>query len=179
MNTTAAALQAHVTTATIRTWARRGIVAATKTAGRWFIDAASLAHRIAIAAMRTRKATVTQPATPDVPWDDTHPDRALLNRAVKIGVPVSRIIEISSRSELESGRGLRRREEGAIRMEIEERRAHLATPRQVDYILDLLAYRDYEGDTTGFYEGPTEREEIELLTRSEASTYIDSLKGNY
>jgi hypothetical protein len=56
MNTTAAALQAHVTAATIRAWARRGVIAATKTAGRWIIDTASLAHRIAIAAMRTRKA---------------------------------------------------------------------------------------------------------------------------
>jgi hypothetical protein len=59
MNTTAAALQAHVTTATIRAWARRGVIAATKTAGRWIINAASLTHRIAIAAMRTRKATVS------------------------------------------------------------------------------------------------------------------------
>jgi hypothetical protein len=55
MNTTAAALEAQVTTATIRAWARRGVIAATKTAGRWVINAASLAHRIAIAAMRTKK----------------------------------------------------------------------------------------------------------------------------
>lgn len=59
MNTTTAALQAHVTVATIRTWCRRGAVAATKTAGRWIIDTASLTHRITIGAMRTRKqATV-------------------------------------------------------------------------------------------------------------------------
>lgn len=59
MNTTAAALQANVTTATIRTWCRRGAVAAVKTAGRWIIDNVSLAHRIAIAAMRSsaRKET--------------------------------------------------------------------------------------------------------------------------
>lgn len=57
MNTTAAATEAHVTTATIRTWARRGVIAATKTAGRWVIDATSLAHRIAIGARRqARKA---------------------------------------------------------------------------------------------------------------------------
>lgn len=56
MNTTAAALQAHVTTATIRTWARRGVVAATKRAGRWIVNAASLTRRIAIGAMRARKA---------------------------------------------------------------------------------------------------------------------------
>lgn len=64
MNTTTAANQAHVTVATIRTWCRRGVITATKTAGRWIIDTASLAHRIAIGAMRARKATpVTITAT--------------------------------------------------------------------------------------------------------------------
>ncbi|MGW4603700.1 hypothetical protein ACWENS_10565 [Streptomyces sp. NPDC004532] len=56
MNTTAAAVQADVTVATIRTWCRNGAVAAAKTAGRWIIDTASLAARIAIGAMRARKA---------------------------------------------------------------------------------------------------------------------------
>lgn len=59
MNTTAAAIQAGVTTDTIRTWCRRGAVAAVKAAGRWIIDTASLARRIAIGAMRrpARKET--------------------------------------------------------------------------------------------------------------------------
>ena len=57
ITTAAAASEAHVTVATIRTWCRRGVVAAVKSAGRWLIEAASLAHRIAIGAMRTRKAT--------------------------------------------------------------------------------------------------------------------------
>ncbi|OII60594.1 hypothetical protein BJP40_09545 [Streptomyces sp. CC53] len=62
MNTTAAATQAGVTIATIRTWCRRGAVAATKAAGRWIINAASLARRIEIGARR-----VPQPAdTPDL-----------------------------------------------------------------------------------------------------------------
>ncbi|HET6633719.1 MAG TPA: helix-turn-helix domain-containing protein [Streptomyces sp.] len=52
MDTSAAATQAHVTAATIRTWCRAGVIAATKTAGRWIIDAASLAARIAIGAMK-------------------------------------------------------------------------------------------------------------------------------
>lgn len=56
MNTTSAALQANVTTDTIRTWCRRGVITATKQAGRWIVDTASLAARIAIGAMRTRKA---------------------------------------------------------------------------------------------------------------------------
>ncbi|MFD5940240.1 hypothetical protein [Streptomyces griseus] len=52
MNTTTAAAAAKVTVATIRDWARRGVIAATKTAGRWIIDTASLARRIAIGAMK-------------------------------------------------------------------------------------------------------------------------------
>ncbi|MEU9761731.1 hypothetical protein AB0D98_18695 [Streptomyces sp. NPDC047987] len=52
MNTTAAAAQANVTVDTIRTWCRRGVITATKTAGRWVIDAASLAHRIVIGKMK-------------------------------------------------------------------------------------------------------------------------------
>lgn len=52
MNTTAAAAQANVTIDTIRTWCRRGVVAAIKQAGRWVIDTASLAARIAIGKMK-------------------------------------------------------------------------------------------------------------------------------
>lgn len=55
MNTTAAAIEARVTVATIRTWCRRGAVAAIKQAGRWIIDATSLARRITIGATRRRK----------------------------------------------------------------------------------------------------------------------------
>jgi hypothetical protein len=59
MNTTAAALEAQVTVATIRTWCRRGVIAAAKQAGRWVIDTASLAARIAISAWKrpARKET--------------------------------------------------------------------------------------------------------------------------
>lgn len=52
MNTTAAATQANVTVATIRTWCRVGAVAAVKQAGRWIIDPTSLARRIEIGARR-------------------------------------------------------------------------------------------------------------------------------
>ncbi|MEV8523107.1 hypothetical protein AB0451_02965 [Streptomyces sp. NPDC052000] len=54
MDTTAAALEAHVTADTIRTWCRIGAVDAVKTAGRWVIDTASLAHRIAIGLRKAR-----------------------------------------------------------------------------------------------------------------------------
>jgi hypothetical protein len=48
MDTTAAAAKAGVTVATIRTWCRRGAVAATKTGGKWTIDETSLTRRIAL-----------------------------------------------------------------------------------------------------------------------------------
>ncbi|CAL9368986.1 hypothetical protein [Streptomyces sp. enrichment culture] len=57
MNTTTAATQAGVTVATIRTWCRNGVVAAVKAAGRWAIDAASLARRIEIGARRMTQPT--------------------------------------------------------------------------------------------------------------------------
>lgn len=62
MNTTTAALEAHVTVDTIRTWCRIGAVAAVKQAGRWIIDTASLAARITIGAMKAPK----KPARPVV-----------------------------------------------------------------------------------------------------------------
>ena len=55
--TTAAAQLANVTTETIRAWARMGAIRATKAAGRWVIEAASLTKRIAMGIRRTRKAT--------------------------------------------------------------------------------------------------------------------------
>lgn len=56
MNTTAAAIEANVTAATIRTWCRNGVITATKAAGKWVIDQVSLAARIAIGQLKTRKA---------------------------------------------------------------------------------------------------------------------------
>lgn len=56
----------------------------------------------------------------------------------------------------------------------------LATPRQVEYILQLLQRREINGDGDGFVVGgPTTRAQVELLSRTQASTYIDSLTGNY
>ncbi|MEW2070048.1 helix-turn-helix domain-containing protein [Streptomyces sp. NPDC007346] len=84
MNTTAAALQANVTVATIRTWARNGVIAATKIAGRWVINSVSLARRITIGNRHTRKqapvalnlnATYTY-ATPGF----THPTETITTR---------------------------------------------------------------------------------------------------
>lgn len=55
MDTTTAAAQAGVTVDTIRHWCRLGAVAATKTAGRWIISAASLARRIALGTRHTQQ----------------------------------------------------------------------------------------------------------------------------
>lgn len=57
MDTTTAAHTAGVTRDTIRTWCRTGAVAATKTAGRWVINPASLARRISLNIRRTKKET--------------------------------------------------------------------------------------------------------------------------
>ncbi|MCG6493455.1 hypothetical protein [Kitasatospora sp. A2-31] len=59
---TNAATQAGVTVATIRTWCRTGAVAAVKKAGRWAIDAASLAYRIKLPTLlRKRRPVVFTP----------------------------------------------------------------------------------------------------------------------
>ncbi|MFG2617784.1 hypothetical protein ACGFXC_09145 [Streptomyces sp. NPDC048507] len=85
MDTTTAAAQAKVTVSTVRAWARRSIVAATKTSGRWIIDAASLAHRIAIGAMKTRKSTPVRVTTETMVaiggrrWQKNGMDRVYIN----------------------------------------------------------------------------------------------------
>ncbi|MFK8851177.1 hypothetical protein [Streptomyces sp. Ac-502] len=87
MNTTAAALEARVTVATVRTWCRLGAVAAVKQAGRWVIDAASLAHRIALGALKrpARKTAAvvysveTMTAIGGRRWQRGDKDRVYLN----------------------------------------------------------------------------------------------------
>lgn len=59
MDTAVAAQIAKVATATIRTWARYGAVAAVKISGRWDIDPDSLAHRVALAAKTRAPKPVT------------------------------------------------------------------------------------------------------------------------
>lgn len=56
ITTAEAATTAGVTAATVRTWCRRNVIGAVKAGGRWAIDAASLAHRIALGALRTKPA---------------------------------------------------------------------------------------------------------------------------
>jgi hypothetical protein len=85
MNTTLAAAQANVSVDTIRTWCRRGVITAIKQAGRWIIDTASLAHRIAIGKMKrpARKPVVftveTMTAIGGRRWQKAGKDRVYLN----------------------------------------------------------------------------------------------------
>lgn len=86
MNTTAAAIEASVTVETVRAWCRKGVVAAVKQAGKWTIDAASLAARIAIGQLKTRKAPrpvvysiETMTAIGGSRWTKAGKDRVYLN----------------------------------------------------------------------------------------------------
>lgn len=60
-----------------------------------------------------------------------------------------------------------------------ERPADAATGRQVDYIMSLLVKRARSGDRGGFMLGPTTREGVAQMTRTDASAYIDSLRETY
>jgi hypothetical protein len=98
MDTTAAAAEAQVTVDTVRTWCRIGAVAALKQAGRWVIDTASLARRIAIGARRVaRKAKKavfsvdTMTAIGGNRWQKNGMDRVYLNDWADLaGLEVSR-----------------------------------------------------------------------------------------
>ncbi|MGW5353386.1 hypothetical protein ACWERV_23105 [Streptomyces sp. NPDC004031] len=86
LDTHTAAAQARVTADTVRTWCRRGVVTATKHAGRWAIDAASLAHRLAIGALKTARRTrpvvftvETMTAIGGRRWQKNGMDRVYLN----------------------------------------------------------------------------------------------------
>jgi len=57
------------------------------------------------------------------------------------------------------------------------RLADHATPRQVDYILSLIARGAHEEG--GYYDGPTTRTGIQQMTKASASAYIDSLTSRY
>lgn len=95
MDTTTAANQAGVTTATIRTWCRIGAVAAAKVAGRWVIEAASLARRIALGVRKTtKKAAVlsveTMTAIGGSRWQRGDKDRVYINNWAELaGLDVS------------------------------------------------------------------------------------------
>ena len=57
--------------------------------------------------------------------------------------------------------------------------AELATERQVDFIMKLLALCGVSGEADGFVSGPTTREAVAKLSKAQASAYITSMKGGY
>lgn len=263
MNTTTAADTAKVTVATIRDWARRGIIAATKVAGRWVIDTNSLTRRIAIGARRTtvtqqpkyrveetittrynkeitvyrvvftgegqewrtrntefsdqataelhreffedtptcyRIERVTQGQQPQwlltgSPTGDPTPLRKFLQ--IEAGNPRQATTLVAWATEHAAGTAQRIQDkaeqdviadaETAVRTARQEQLAairnakgDLATPRQVDFVLRLLAEREWSGEGGGFVVGgPTTAAGVEELTKAEASRYITSLKGEY
>lgn len=269
MNTTAAAAQAGVTVPTVRHWCRHGAVTAIKQAGRWIIEATSLAYRISIG-RKTRMSDTPQyevkegvsrygsanysvvrtDGTKDwrtaaysnrehaefhaeflnrAPADshikrDHYPQRSIragrafwlitggrsgdpsrLRHTWDDGVevkgdwpegtrPVDVLISLATRhAEGADARIAKHAEklavaaaEEAVRevreTQLAEARAakgELATPRQVEYIIQLLEARKLSGEGGGFYSGPTNRADIELMSKGEASLYITSLKGDY
>lgn len=116
MNTTTAAAQANVTTATIRTWCRIGAVAAVKQAGRWIIDTASLAARIAIGKMKHPAKKIifsieTMTAIGGNRWQKNGMDRVYLNNwAAFAGIEVSRYGTGNIASALYQGLGVSNRQ---------------------------------------------------------------------
>lgn len=272
MNTTAAALEARVTVATIRAWCRAGVVAAVKRAGRWIIEAASLARRITIgqrkATMTTQpkyrieqgtetaygqeRATFTIVRTDGTPagyqgdhrisgatyntletaeayaafYENTPDDYRITRRlhparSMKSG-PYWRleggmegdshplcfdqdsdrltrdlvdmfIAMVKTHAESAPARIAAAAEKAAVaaaeaavrearEQQLEDARRQkgaLATPKQIDYILQLLEQRERTGEGGGFFTGPTDRAGLETLSRREASTYITSLKVDY
>lgn len=192
--TAVAAAQAEVTVAAIRAWCRIGAVTAIKQAGRWIIDTASLAHRVAIGALRARKAKPMTDAAEQYPWDSDHDEAANFARLVDAGITPQQIVAALGADA--QGMGRYRRLSGRSRRWIDaqladidaaaERAAeraqvtqNLATERQIDYILNLLDRRRRDGEGGGFFNGPTDYAGIAKLSRTEASAYIDSLTGSY
>lgn len=275
MNTSEAAAEARVTLTTIRAWARRGVIAARKTAGRWDIDADSLAHRIAIGRRTSRmteqpmyrvdEVQVVQYGKERTAWrivrtdgtpagygrDSDHriahadffkpetaefyakfyentpsgyylelkPPRAnamfstsqwivtgshgedpdtlkmYLDADRDGAIPIidiligwvtrhaegaaQRIADKAERDAVAAAEAVVREARESHLAAIRRQKGELATPRQVEFILQLLAARERSGEGGGFFNGPTDRVGIEELSKGEASLYIDSLKGDY
>ncbi|MGK5531555.1 hypothetical protein [Streptomyces sp. URMC 129] len=102
-----------------------------------------------------------------IDWANTHAKGAPARIAAKAEKDAAAEAEAAAREAREAQLAARRA------------RGELATPRQVHYILQLLAYRQRTGDGGGFYNGPTSRAEIEEMSKAEASLYITSLTGDY
>lgn len=90
-----------------------------------------------------------------------------------------RIAKKAEKDAIEAAESAVREAREAQLAEVRQAKGELATPRQVEYILQLLAARERSGEGGGFFSGPTDRAGVETLSKGEASTYITSLKGDY
>ncbi|NJQ04309.1 helix-turn-helix domain-containing protein [Streptomyces lonarensis] len=171
--TAEAAEWARVSPSTVAAWCRAGVVAATKVGGRWVIEYSSLLRRIVIGdrARFRREAKVRGHRH----WNSDHPYCQEFDQAVADGAPVAEVAKYAEHDTLNRG------QEHSLARLASEWRAHLglATDRQIDYILKILAWRERHGESDGFMHGPTDRAGIARLTKQAASTYITSLTGSY
>ncbi|MGI5122797.1 helix-turn-helix domain-containing protein [Marinactinospora thermotolerans] len=93
LTTATAAAQANVTVDTIRTWCRRGAVAARKISGRWVIEADSLARRIALGIRKKKPALTVENliAVGGKRWQRGDKDRVYFNNWDELaGIEVTR-----------------------------------------------------------------------------------------
>lgn len=91
----------------------------------------------------------------------------------------ARITAKAERDIIEAAEAAVREARAAQLDEIRRTKGELATPKQVEYIVQLLAARERSGEGGGFFYGPTDRAGIEEMSKIDASSYITSLKGDY
>jgi hypothetical protein len=114
-----------------------------------------------------------------------HDGAAKRNAASRMTVPELRKFVADTkeyqRRQAEKARQAKLAQQDAVAREEYERQrlSRPATPRQVDYIMNLLRGRRNSTDMGGFFRGPTDRPGVAKLTQGEASMYIDSLTDNY
>ncbi|MFG2734367.1 helix-turn-helix domain-containing protein [Streptomyces harbinensis] len=164
ITTTQAATTARVTVATIRTWCRTGVIAATKTAGRWVIEAASLARRLQIARDRATSRSWPRPSRGSTCVRGTcgHLTTVAWDR-----IPGARQRPCGKCAAQETHR--------AEQTALEERAAKYGTgPRATEPQVRFLA--TLADKIIILPEGCPPRADWPLLPRSAASTWIDTLK---
>lgn len=114
MNTQTAAKTANVTPATIRTWCRRNVIAASKTARGWNIDETSLNRRIALG-RHTRKTVETMTAIGGNRWTKNGHDRVYFNNWADLAsLEISRYNTGNISSAAWQGEGLSNRQASLI-----------------------------------------------------------------
>ncbi|MFE9250746.1 hypothetical protein [Streptomyces sp. NPDC007088] len=87
----------------------------------------------------------------------------------------ARVIKHGQRKLAEAAEAAARRARAKRLAEAARLKGPLATDRQVDYILTLLARRERNGECGGSFAGPTTRAGLEEMSRSQASACIVSL----